>query len=229
MGRVFAVSDLHGMYDLWTQIKNFLEPDDTLYVLGDCADRGERGWDIIKEVYERPQTIYIKGNHEDMLVTAMHYYNKYGNKNTREYKILRNNGGESTFYNWSCENQEERQKWYERLRDLPLQLDYVNKNGHTIRLSHAGFTPGIRTTSEDLLWDRSHFTLFYDFEDIIVHGHTPVHYLAEDLNIKINEHKPEVIYYNFNHKIDIDMLSAYTGRAVLLDLDTFDEHYFDLK
>lgn len=229
MGRVFAVSDLHGMYDLWTQIKHFLEPDDTLYVLGDCADRGERGWDIIKEVYEHPQTIYIKGNHEDMLVNAMHYYNKYGNKNTREYKLLRNNGGGSTFHDWSCENQEERQKWYERLRDLPLQLDYINKNGHTVRLSHAGFTPGAKTTNEDLLWDRSHFLLFYDFEDVIVHGHTPVQYLAEDLKLDVNYREPEIIYYNYDHKIDIDMLSAYTNRAVLLDLDTFDEHYFDLK
>lgn len=229
MGRVFAVSDLHGMYDLWTQIKNFLKPDDTLYVLGDCADRGKRGWDIIKEVYEHPQTIYIKGNHEDMLVNAMHYYNKYGNKNTREYKLLRNNGGEFTFYDWSCENQEERQKWYERLRDLPLQFDYVNKNGYTVRLSHAGFTPGTRVTNEDLLWDRSHYFLFYDFEDIVVHGHTPVQYVGADLKIDVNYNKPEVIYYNYNHKIDIDMLSAYTGRTVLLDLDTFDEHYFDLK
>ena len=227
MGRVFAVSDLHGMYDLWTQIKNFLQPDDTLYVLGDCADRGERGWDIIKEVYEHPQTIYIKGNHEDMLLKAMKEYNRYGRPGG-ECRLLRQNGGDVTLYDWSCENQEDRQKWYGRLRDLPLQLDYINKNGHTIRLSHAGFTPGTRVSDEDLLWDREHFLQFDNFQDIVVHGHTPVHYLAQDLRIQIDKDKPEVIYYNFDHKIDIDMLSAFTDRTVLLDLDTFDEHYFDL-
>lgn len=222
MGRVFAVSDLHGMYNLWTQIKNFLKPEDTLYVLGDCADRGPHGWDIIKEVYNHPQTIYIKGNHEDMLVNAMHYYNRYGNKNTREYKILKNNGGAPTFYDWSCENQETRQLWYERLRDLPLQVDYVNKHDYTIRLSHAGFTPGKKITNEDLLWNRDHFFDYFDVNnEIIVHGHTPVEFIEDNFN-------EGALWYADDQKVDIDNAAFYYGRCVVLDLDTFDEHIFKI-
>ena len=34
---VFACSDLHGMFNLYKQIKNFLKPEDKVYCLGDCG------------------------------------------------------------------------------------------------------------------------------------------------------------------------------------------------
>ena len=67
----YAISDLHGRMDLFRQVKEFLQPEDVVYVLGDCGDRGPAGWELIKTVYEDPQFIYLMGNHEDMLVDAM--------------------------------------------------------------------------------------------------------------------------------------------------------------
>lgn len=40
MGRTFACADLHGQYNLYKQIKNFLKEDDKVYFLGDATDRG---------------------------------------------------------------------------------------------------------------------------------------------------------------------------------------------
>ena len=36
----YAISDLHGRMDLFRQVKEFLQPEDVVYVLGDCGDRG---------------------------------------------------------------------------------------------------------------------------------------------------------------------------------------------
>ena len=49
MNKTYAVSDIHGMKPLWDQIMKYLDPSDTLYCLGDCADRGNDGWEIIKD------------------------------------------------------------------------------------------------------------------------------------------------------------------------------------
>ena len=35
----YACSDLHGRLDLLKQIQDFLQPDDTVYFLGDAGDR----------------------------------------------------------------------------------------------------------------------------------------------------------------------------------------------
>ena len=34
----YAFTDLHGQYELWRQIKEFCQPDDKLYFLGDASD-----------------------------------------------------------------------------------------------------------------------------------------------------------------------------------------------
>ena len=47
---VWVTTDLHGNYDLWAQIKEFLQEDDTLIFLGDAMDRGSRGFEIFMEL-----------------------------------------------------------------------------------------------------------------------------------------------------------------------------------
>ena len=73
----YACSDLHGMMPLYKQIKNFLSPNDKVYYLGDAGDRGPNSWELIKTILADDQFVYIKGNHEDMLVKAMYDYVKY--------------------------------------------------------------------------------------------------------------------------------------------------------
>ena len=69
--KFYATSDFHGHYNLYKKIKEMVDPQDIIYVLGDCADRGPNGWKTLKAVIEDPQCILLMGNHEHMLMKSM--------------------------------------------------------------------------------------------------------------------------------------------------------------
>ena len=228
MGNVYAVSDIHGNWKVWTTLKNFIQPDDTVYVLGDCADRGDRGWDIIKEVLADPRFIYLKGNHEDMLVNAVRNSKRNGLANA-DSRLLFNNGGRTTLYDWAADT-EENQALIDDIAKLPCYEVYMNENRQYIYLTHAGLTPWEplgNYTEEELLWDRIHYTLDswpYAVNDIVViHGHTPCMYIAEDRNIEGYE-VDKALWYCEGRKCCIDNCTILNHAAILLNLDTFEEH-----
>ena len=236
--RVFAIADLHGRYDLWTKVREFLQPDDMLYILGDCADRGPDGYKIIKEILENKnkQYIYLKGNHEDLFTQAiegdpmLHFYN----------------GGQKTYNDWL----EDREPLYilHKLKSLPIVAKYENTMNAKIILTHAGFTPNkdnILPKEDLLLWDRNHISDIVEGIDdyVVVHGHTPIDHMSRYMNQK----DKEVIFADknnflctravrycydeewlFPHKICIDCGSAWTGKTILFDLDTFEEHLIEV-
>lgn len=219
---VYACADLHGNLNLYKQIKAFLKPEDIVYFLGDATDRGDEPWKLAKMIYTDNQFIYIKGNHEDMLVSAGREFYEFGFIGL-DTQHLYSNGGERTFEQWLEEDY--KKEWLNCLDKLPLQKTYVNKDGFEIILTHAGFTPG-SYQEMNLLWDRSHFNDEWWngsrlAKVIIVHGHTPIYYMSEE-----EEVEPGAYWYCDNHKINIDNGTYATGFTCLLDLDTFDEHIF---
>ena len=228
---VYAVADLHGVLELYNQIKEFLKPEDIVYCLGDCGDRGPQPWETITTIYNDNQFIYLKGNHEDMLCDAMQdFINGYGFGHN--YSLLRSNGGKVTFYDWTCLYNEDSnlgRSWYYNLKDLPIFETYTNKRGQEIFLTHAGFTPPINLAYEyDLLWDRYHFNQKWDEENflntVVVHGHTNWYSVMGKLGLypDIDSPEPRAFTYCNGHKICIDNASFYTGQTVLLNLDTFE-------
>ena len=62
----YAISDLHGRYDLYKKMLERISfsDSDTLYVLGDYLDRGSDGCKIILDVANRKNVISIMGNHD---------------------------------------------------------------------------------------------------------------------------------------------------------------------
>lgn len=233
---IYAVSDLHGNLEIYKRIKKFLKPEDTLVVLGDCGDRGPDGWEIIKDVYansinEDNQTmIYIKGNHEDMLVNALEEYldNCYG----IETQLLFQNGGYETFNQLVSTTAEENIKeWYWRLKNLSTNF-MLPVNGINVCLTHAG---GTSTTVKELtekekdeyfIWNRIGIEENEPNENYLwVHGHTPVFYFPQvGRDVKEN---PKAKWYSDNRKVCIDMGTFITGISCVLDLETLEEHYFD--
>lgn len=230
MKKTYAVSDLHGYLDLYKQIKNFVKPGDKVYFLGDATDRGPQSWELAKTIYNDPQFIYLKGNHEDMLIkTALHYYGDDWDSEDNSYTLI-NNGGAKTWNDMS--EDPEKMEYIQKLRSLPTEEIYLNKNNETIHLSHAGFSLGSKATN--LLWDRGHFTDEWpkDKKDFyIVHGHTPVQYLRKVLygNHAVNKNAIEPEVYADGHKIDIDMATYFSKACCLLDLDTFEAYILQLK
>ena len=73
MHDTFFFTDLHGQKDLFHAMYNWClrqDPECTIIYGGDAADRGEHGYEIIKELLTLPQVVYIYGNHEDLFIKA---------------------------------------------------------------------------------------------------------------------------------------------------------------
>jgi serine/threonine protein phosphatase 1 len=237
--KTYAVSDLHGCLDLYKQIKDFIQPEDKVYFLGDAGDRGPQSWETIKAIYEDPQFIYLKGNHEDMLVKTMRkFLNDPMHGFGHDLQILAHNGGRQTFDGWRHEPEADQTEWYHRLMRLPRMEKYENKDGKTIYLSHAGFDPDVEESWRDYLWDRDHIYNAWEagVDEIVVHGHTPFVYMVDAYGIEQPqcEEMPEdepihAAWYSEHHKVCIDCGAFFTGQTLLLDLDTFEEHYFYTK
>lgn len=213
----WAISDLHGYYNFYTQVKDIIAPKDTVVCLGDCGDRGPQSWKTIKAVLSDPQFIYLKGNHEDMLVNALKAY-LIDDKDFMydpDVRLCWNNDGHQTFF--AALEETDVRGVIKVLNNLPLEYAYIAPSGQKIILSHAGFTPG---KEKDLLWDRCHFNDEWDSSqgiDFVIHGHTP-----------IRNFKGEPRIYCNGHKINIDAGAFFNKKGLLFNLDNFKYIVFDL-
>jgi predicted phosphodiesterase len=229
MNKVYAISDIHGMYNLWRQVIDSLDETDTLYVLGDCGDRGPDGWKIIKEALTDPRVVYIRGNHDEMLLDCWksEWHDNY---------LWFCNGGYETFNAVIAE--EKLEIYLMQLARTKLYHCYENKEGQKIHLSHAGFSlleNDEIPNSEDLLWDRDHIDDRCDWwpeenpNDYVVHGHT---YCASKscfawVDTELND-SHSVGRYCYGHKICIDGRSFLTNKIAMLNLDTLQETIFEI-
>lgn len=245
---VYACADLHGCYWAWEEIKNFLKPDDTLYFLGDAIDRGEQGWQIMKELLNDPRVIYIMGNHELMMLDAI------GNASPKTFDpemfrwdeamyIWFQNGGEVTYNSFLAD--EERFDVIQKVKSLPFVTVYHNSNDENVYLLHAGchYSSLNKLTEFDAVWNRTHYRLNnWDghYEDIIVHGHTPIPMMVQEQDEVARFYDKDIIthtddmiepgayWYAKGHKVNIDCGTVWTDCSVLLNLDTWDEAIFVL-
>lgn len=233
MHKVYAFSDIHGMYNLWHQISEYCDETDKIYFLGDAIDRGPDGIKIVKELLTDKRVIYLKGNHEDALVrTGLEILEGH----TSSVPLLCQNGGAPTIVAFLKESKQTTLNIINKLKTLPTVMEYINKEGKKLILSHAGQPITDLDKYEafdgcgiDYLWDRDHLT--WDEEEkvtedmpIIIHGHTPVASLS--LFGIVPKSRVEIYKYCAGHKIDIDLGCFSTGVATLLDLDTLEPIYF---
>ena len=238
----YAVADLHGQLKIYEQIKEYINDDDIVYVLGDCGDRGDHPWTTIKAVLNDEQFIYLMGNHELMLIQAIDEYLSITKGQEDNDKILSYpkssgrisdlyfNGGKLTLKGWF--NDPDRMKYYKQLQYLPLELRLAAKNEqHFIYLNHAGYLPtNLCPDIESFLWDRLHFHDTWDNPDghILIHGHTPIQHLhsavfvgTQTVCTQIDTSKGYYMYDN-NHRIDIDNGCYTTHQATLINIDTLE-------
>lgn len=213
---VFAIADLHGNWGIWARVRLSLKPEDTLYVLGDAIDRGPDGWAIIKEILKTPNVKYLLGNHDVMLLDT--FVEDFDGFDSRIY--WNQNGGFPTY----CDIREDENanKYLEKLAGLPYYYRYKNTKGDIIHLTHAGFDPDKEISElNDLVWDRSHlFTKEWHGanNEYCVFGHTPVpNLIGNAVEIK----NCTALLCN-GHKIDIDNGCFATNVLPLLNLDTLE-------
>ena len=233
MNKTYVFTDIHGQYDLWVQIKNYIDESDQLIFLGDAIDRGPDGIKIMREMLADPRITYLKGNHEDFLT-------RYTSPTNILLWTKANNGGRPTYEALLQLSEDERAELVTAIKELPLWAAYKNDKGQCFYLSHAGFTPeqDLYLDHYDLLWDRDHFDDQWPTEEefkntYIVHGHTPAIYVAHRRNeLQLVDYDPGyasfgIYTYEHGHKICLDLGSADTKKIALYDLDEMKvEKYF---
>ena len=137
--RIFVVSDLHGMKNIYDVITNYQDevalcnPEDNIKLIinGDIIDRGPSSIEIIQDIIERQdnQKGYfsidvLAGNHELMMYEAlqMGYDSYWSHKNLSWY--LRQNGGGITAEAYGKLDQFEKRKIVSFLDNLEIQKSY---------------------------------------------------------------------------------------------------------
>ena len=238
----YVSSDWHGVAEIADKILEYLKPEDELYFLGDAIDRGPNGMYIMHKLLQDPRVTYLKGNHEDLMLMCVPDFIE----GHFEYAVgWYQNGGEVTWK--TLEKMDDRSKlWFcKKVYDMPERLDITNTKGQHIILSHAGCDPWIDDATARMwgikdryIWDRKHIhSSSEDFKQeewkdtYVIHGHTPVltrHFCGDEDVILPGTEEVKAVHYADGHKICLDLYTVGTGRAVLFDLDTFEEIYFDL-
>lgn len=241
-GKIYCCTDLHGQYGLWAKIRDYMQPEDTLFFLGDAIDRGPAGLKIMIELFKDKRVIYLPGNHEDSFWDMIKYLMsdlRNWRENAEDFSLWMYNGGYDTLMEWVELPREDKEFIYKELHTLvtedPDHYIFQRKDGKKVFLSHAGTS--IEKSEQDLrllacgqrpyLWDRRHYKHPWpkqkQWEDwMVIHGHTPV----QLLNLQVKEGDPEICVYDDGHKVDLDLGSFSTDKIALYDLETDEVIYF---
>ncbi len=229
----YVISDIHGEYDKYIAMlqKINFKDQDTLYILGDVVDRGERPVDILQDMMLRPNIYPIIGNHElmalDLLkalsveITDKNYATHIDRKLMDNLMQWQFNGGETTIKQFQKLPTEEREYILEYLEEF-VPYEIVTINGKHFLLVHSGlgnFSPERELDEyslEELTYIRPDYDRKYIDDDnfFIISGHTPTLAISG---------KPE-IYKNKNN-ICIDCGASFDGKLSCICLETMEEFY----
>jgi serine/threonine protein phosphatase 1 len=189
-GRLFAIGDIHGCPDELSAILAKIDPKggDTVVFVGDYVDRGPCSRDVVERLieFERgpAETVFLKGNHEDMMLSFFGLPGHYGDS------FLLNGGaitmesygvGESDLAGAIEHLPETHLKFFNRLATSYARPPYL--------FVHAGVAPTRSLEEqevEDLLWIRQEFIFNpHTIDATVVFGHTPMRGVLLDLPYKI--------------------------------------------
>lgn len=215
----FVFSDIHGNYNLWKKVEEFIAGRPAIF-LGDAADRGTEGYQIMKELLASPNIIYLKGNHEDMFVDAAKKYLITKSEIcepsdiddwAEAYSLLSWNGGSSTFQDWkrdSCPLD-----IIQQLDKLPTyfsagQFDFCHSGCMKSQWEHREEVP-----QDVFIWNRSHFPCDWFGGRTLIHGHTITRFLTCYRNFNY-----EIVRYN--NKIDIDIGTIICNKIAIYNTTT---------
>lgn len=176
---LYAIGDLHGCPDELDVLLDHIGPsgDDTMVFLGDYVDRGSDVRMLMDRLVDLRSagfgTIFLRGNHEDMLLDYLGYAGRYGSAYLA-------NGGRTTLRSYGIPTHLNGKAAAARLPPshlrflLDLALTFTRDSYLFV---HAGVRPGTpleKQAEEDLLWIREEFfSQPHDLPFTVVYGHTP--------------------------------------------------------
>lgn len=237
MSFVYAIGDLHGKYDLLTEVMNYIdleEKENTLYFLGDYIDRGEKSLETItyvRDLWEnKPLQVFpLMGNHELMLLDDLESrgFQEDGYRRILSLLLEEHRG----LVDFSKGNLVEKFRslqalFYEKqgglvewIENLPL---YQETKWQIF--AHAGIEEEenwkVVTDPNTFLWSRKCNTGYFH-KDIIV-GHTPTKVITKDSGFN------EILWDGKSH-FYIDGHAFEVNRLQVLRFDTETEEYSYLE
>lgn len=193
--RVFVIGDVHGCSEELRTLLAFLRDqkelshDDLVVFLGDYIDRGPDSRGVLDTLVsfkeEFPATMFLKGNHEDMLMDFLGFGGNLGH-------AFLYNGGLETIQSYGISVfspphemirllPESHFNFFKSLESVVSVRDYY--------LVHAGLNPEVSLedqSGEDLFWIREAFLdAAHEFGKTIVFGHTPHREIFDNRPFKI--------------------------------------------
>ena len=171
----FCGGDIHGCFDKLYALMDKIPinyAEDQLIFIGDYIDRGSSSFDVVnylvnfKELF--PDTIFLKGNHEDMLQNYLDGSDRFtymlnGGQRTLDEYLKRTNNPEA------FPIPSEHLEFFNSLRLYYQTEDYI--------FVHAGLRAEVPLESQektDLLWIRDEFIHSnFNFGKRVIFGHTP--------------------------------------------------------
>ncbi len=216
---IWAISDIHGMYDtLISLLKRIqIKDSDTMIFLGDYVDRGpdsKKVLDLLITLSKQRNRIFLKGNHDDMMVDYCQKTHEYGEG------VWFYNGALSTIKSFNNNIGEE---YINFLKDLPLYYELEVENEKYLFV-HAGVNPKKSLSKQDkwdLLWIRDEFLSMSDrfYNYTVIHGHTPTLYLTGEDKIFVKRDNNKKII-----SVDIDTGCVYGGKLTAFGITEDNRH-----
>lgn len=186
-GRIFAVSDLHGHYDLLHEALRevaFDSKKDLLFSGGDWTDRGPDSKHVLDYVNE-PWIHSVSGNHEMMYVDG---FESHWHPNNRSVLTLKAHGGD---WIWNSGLTDlDKILIHEAFINMPIGIELLLPNDKKIGIIHAevpynDWNQFLNITKAELEWDglataqwaRRWYSSKYQGKvsniDLVLVGHTP--------------------------------------------------------
>ena len=237
---IYVMSDIHGNSKRFDSVMEQinLQPEDTLYILGDVVDRYPDGIRILRRIMKMPNVKMLLGNHEYMMLEAVdkgyvlpmtRNCHSISRRQSKEIHLWYRNGGEVTHNYLKHIRKEWRAEVFEYLRSLPLNID-IEVDGKKYKLIHGSMEEDYRpmadhynSKTEFAVWERWMPGWYVPEGYTLVFGHTPTCHFQKGEPIRI---------WHSDDAIGIDCGCGYfDGRLACLRLDDGMEFYSedDLK
>lgn len=199
---VYAIGDIHGRDDLFSDLLNRIDRDRSqrehekcvLILLGDLVDRGPDSDKVVERALSLSSKFdrvhHLIGNHEECMISAL-------SGDVRALRYFIRIGGDATVRSYLRDDALYENASFEELAELfvghvpPAHADFLRRGENMIRYGdyafvHAGVRPGVpldRQAASDLRWIREEFLSdSADFGAMVVHGHT----ISEQVEMRPN-------------------------------------------
>ncbi len=194
-GRLFAIGDVHGcpkeleLLLVYLHTSLGLNESDFVVFQGDYIDRGPDSRAVVELLIsfqsEFPNVVFLKGNHEDMLLNYLGYPGHLG-------ESYLGNGGREFLLSYRMALLTPPSEIVTLLPSAHLAF-FENLSSFAVHdrflFVHAGVNPYLsleEQSEEDLLWIREEFIDFtHQIPKTIIFGHTPFRRVFFDLPYKI--------------------------------------------